>query len=154
MSRFSSVRVANYGPASGGSSTEDLSDAALKRFKRIQKKHDRARWLLKWCGADIEKAVMSAADDEILGDALADTVHHAVDHRLPIGVRLLGHALHQLRRVLQRWKAHLNGFEQAGGKGARVTVLFIDGEPADGKLSIRGEIRHKGSFAVTSGRTD
>ncbi len=70
MSRFSVVRAANYEHVGGGSaSTEDLSAAALKRFKRIQKKHDRLRWLLKWCGADIEKAVMSAADDDILGNA-------------------------------------------------------------------------------------
>lgn len=70
MSKFSAIRVVNYEHAGGGGSTsEDLSDEALKRFKRIQKKYDRLRYLLKRCGEDIENAVMRAADDEILGDA-------------------------------------------------------------------------------------
>lgn len=71
LSKYSTVRISNYeNTGTGGSSSpsEDLSDAALKRFKKIQKKYDHLRGILKECGADVEKAVMDAADDEILGD--------------------------------------------------------------------------------------
>ncbi len=68
MSKYLSTRTSNFESVGGGTGTEDLSPAALKRFKRIQKRYDYARDMLNQCGEDVEQAVMNAVDREILGD--------------------------------------------------------------------------------------